>query len=76
MAVQRAVAEEWKRVTGKVLLEAYGLTETSPCVTINPMTVEDYNGSIGLPVSSTEAQCFLMMRGHPVPLGKPGEVSR
>jgi len=55
MAVQRAVAERWKEVTGKPLLEAYGLTETSPAACINPYTNTDYNGSIGLPISSTEA---------------------
>ena len=55
MAVQRAVAERWKEVTGKVLLEAYGLTETSPAACINPTTNTEYNGSIGLPISSTDA---------------------
>lgn len=54
MAVQRAVAERWKQVTGCPLIEAYGLTETSPAACINPMTLKDYNGNIGLPVPSTE----------------------
>jgi long-chain acyl-CoA synthetase len=54
MAVQRAVAERWKKVTGSTLAEAYGLTETSPAVCINPLDLADYNGSIGLPVPSTE----------------------
>ena len=54
MAVQRAVAENWKRVTGTPLIEAYGLTETSPAACINPLTLQQYNGSIGLPISSTE----------------------
>jgi long-chain acyl-CoA synthetase len=53
MAVQRAVAERWKQVTGVPLIEAYGLTETSPAACINPLTNPDYNGSIGLPISST-----------------------
>jgi len=52
--VQRAVAERWKEITGVTLLEAYGLTETSPAATINPVDLEEYNGSIGLPISSTE----------------------
>ena len=54
MAVQRVVAERFREVTGHPLLEAYGLTETSPAVTINPLNMTTFNGSIGLPVSSTE----------------------
>jgi long-chain acyl-CoA synthetase len=53
MAVQAAVAERWKKVTGKLLTQAWGLTETSPAACINP-PAEDFNGSIGLPISSTE----------------------
>ncbi len=56
MAVQKAVADRWKQVTGKVLLEAYGLTETSPGVCINPLNLTEYNGSIGLPLPSTEIE--------------------
>ena len=55
MAVQESVAKEWKEVTGCPLIEAYGLTETSPAACINPITLTDYNGAIGLPISSTEA---------------------
>ena len=55
MAVQRSVAERWKATTGVTLIEAYGLTETSPAACINPIDNQDYNGSIGLPISSTEA---------------------
>lgn len=54
MAVQRAVAERWKEVTGCPLLEAYGLTETCPAVCINPLNLKEYNGSIGLPIPSTD----------------------
>ncbi|MBL8484578.1 MAG: AMP-binding protein, partial [Rhodocyclaceae bacterium] len=54
MAVQRAVAERWKSMTGCALAEAYGLTETSPAVCINPLDIKEYNGAIGLPVPSTE----------------------
>jgi long-chain acyl-CoA synthetase len=53
MAVQAAVAERWKRVTGCTLTQAWGLTETSPAACINPNDL-DFNGSIGLPISSTE----------------------
>lgn len=54
MAVQKPVAERWQKVTGKPLIEAYGLTETSPAACINPMTQTEYNGKIGLPIPSTE----------------------
>jgi long-chain acyl-CoA synthetase len=54
MAVQEAVATQWQEITGKPLLEAYGLTETAPAVTINPLNLNKYNGTIGLPVPSTE----------------------
>jgi long-chain acyl-CoA synthetase len=54
MAVQRAVADKWRQVTTIPLIEAYGLTETSPAVCINPLTLPEYNGSIGLPIPSTE----------------------
>ncbi len=72
-AVQRAVAERWQQITGKPLLEAYGLTETSPAATINPITLTGYNGTIGLPVPSTE----IVLRddaGHDVPPGQSGEL--
>ena len=54
MAVQRSVAEKWKEVTGTTLIEAYGLTETSPAACMNPMTLKEFNGKIGLPIPSTE----------------------
>ncbi|HSN70457.1 MAG TPA: AMP-binding protein, partial [Steroidobacteraceae bacterium] len=54
MAVQKAVADNWKRVTGCTLTQAWGLTETSPAACINPFDVPEFNGSIGLPISSTE----------------------
>jgi len=73
MAVQQAVAEKWKHVTGKPLIEAYGLTETSPAATINPMNIPEYNGSIGLPVSSTEV-AIRNDNGVDVPLGERGEL--
>lgn len=54
MAVQQPVAERWQKVTGSALTQAYGLTETSPAVTIDPLQLDHFNGSIGLPISSTE----------------------
>ena len=73
MAVQRAVAENWKKVTGVPLIEAYGLTETSPAACINPMDLEDYNGAIGLPISSTECR-VIDEEGNPQPVGETGEL--
>jgi long-chain acyl-CoA synthetase len=73
MAVQKAVAERWKQVTGKVLLEGYGLTETSPVATMNPTSLTEFNGSIGLPAPSTH----IAIRdddNKDVPLGQPGEI--
>ncbi|HEY6241303.1 MAG TPA: long-chain-fatty-acid--CoA ligase [Burkholderiales bacterium] len=73
MAVQKAVADRWKKMTGCTLVEAYGLSETSPAVTINPLDLKDYNGSIGLPIPSTE----VVLRGDDgkdVPLGSVGEI--
>lgn len=54
MAVQKAVADKWKAVTGKTLVEAYGLTETSPAACVNPLNIKEYNGFIGLPIPSTD----------------------
>ena len=73
MAVQRAVAERWKKVTGVTLVEAYGLTETSPAACMNPLDMADYNGAIGLPISSTDA-CLMDDDGRLVALGEPGEL--
>ena len=73
MSVQRNVAEKWKEVTGDTLLEAYGLTETSPAVTINPIGMPEYNGSIGLPVPSTEIS-IRDENGQEQPVGESGEL--
>ncbi len=73
MAVQRAVAEKWKKVTGVTLVEAYGLTETAPAACINPMDLSDYNGSIGLPIPSTDA-CIKDDDGNVLATGEVGEL--
>ena len=73
MAVQRPVAEQWKQITGCSIAEGYGLSETSPTLTCNPATSSEFNGSIGLPVSST----WISIRdddGKEVPLGQAGEI--
>jgi long-chain acyl-CoA synthetase len=73
MAVQRAVAERWKKVTGCTLIEAYGLTETSPAACMNPLGLKAFNGAIGLPISSTDA-CVKDDEGKMLPKGEVGEL--
>ena len=73
MAVQQAVAEKWKQVTGTPLLEGYGLTETSPVACVNPLDLEDYSGFIGVPVCSTDVT-FRDEDGNDLPLGETGEL--
>lgn len=73
MAVQKVVAERWKQVTGVPLIEAYGLTETSPAACINPMSLKEYNGFIGLPIPSTDVE-IKDDNGKTVPLGEIGEI--
>jgi long-chain acyl-CoA synthetase len=73
MAVQRAVAERWQAVTGKPLIEAYGLTETSPGAIANPLNIDHYNGAIGLPLPSTD----IVIRddeGQDLKIGETGEL--
>lgn len=73
MAVQQPVAERWKKATGAPLLEAYGLTETSPAVCINPLNLTEFNGSIGLPVPSTEVS-VQDEDGNQLAQGETGEL--
>jgi long-chain acyl-CoA synthetase len=73
MAVQRAVAEKWKQVTGVPIMEAYGLTETSPGAIANPLGLADWSGTIGVPIPSTEA-AVLDDKGVEVPVGQVDEI--
>jgi long-chain acyl-CoA synthetase len=74
MAVQRAVAEKWQKVTGCALIEGYGMTESSPVATINPLVDgARFSGSIGLPVPSTEIG-IQDDDGKPLPMGDVGEI--
>ncbi|MCF6300847.1 MAG: AMP-binding protein, partial [Proteobacteria bacterium] len=73
MAVQKGTATKWQEVTGCTLAEAYGLTETSPAVCINPVPMEKYNGTIGLPLPSTLCQ-IQDDDGNPMAVGEPGEL--
>jgi len=73
MAVQRATAEKWLRVTGCPIVEGYGLSETSPVATSNRLDVSEFSGTIGLPIPSTE----IVIRddeGRDVPLDTAGEI--
>jgi len=72
MAVQASVAKRWKEVTGKILTQAWGLTETSPAACINP-PLEDFNGSIGLPIPSTDL-AIKDDGGTDLPIGEIGEI--
>lgn len=73
MAVQKSVAEEWQAATGNPLIEAYGLTETSPAACINPMDLGEYNESIGLPLPSTDAS-IRDPDNNALPAGERGEL--
>jgi len=73
-AVQRAVAEKWLAITGCPIVEGYGLSETSPSVSCNPITSREFTGTVGLPFPSTEIQ-MLDDDGKPVPLGQAGEIA-
>lgn len=74
MAVQKAVADKWLKVTGCAILEGYGLSETSPVATANPATTKEFSGTIGLPLPSTEI-AILDDDGNRLPLGHPGEIA-
>jgi long-chain acyl-CoA synthetase len=73
MSVQKAVAERWEKLTGHYLLEGYGLTECSPLVSVNPYDITCHNGSIGLPVPSTDIK-LVDDNGNEVAHGQPGEL--
>ena len=73
MAVQEAVAKKWKNVTGCPIIQGYGLTETSPTAIVVPLRMEDFTGTIGLPVPSTDVR-ICDDDGNDVPLGELGEI--
>ncbi|ACL60661.1 long-chain-fatty-acid--CoA ligase [Methylobacterium nodulans] len=73
MAVQAVVARRWKALTGKPIIEGYGLSETAPVVSINPRTLTEWSGTIGYPVPSTEIS-VRDAAGAEVPIGEAGEL--
>ncbi|MDX1404430.1 MAG: AMP-binding protein [Woeseiaceae bacterium] len=72
-AVQEAVARQWQEVTGLHITQGYGLTETSPVATSNPFNLEEFNGSIGVPIPSTEVR-IVDDDGNEVPTAEIGEI--
>ncbi|MFJ7568192.1 long-chain-fatty-acid--CoA ligase [Herminiimonas sp. NPDC097707] len=74
MAVQQVVNDRWRAVTGRSIIEGYGLSETSPVATSNPVEATEFSGTIGLPVSSTEVK-ILDSNDNEVALGSPGEIA-
>jgi long-chain acyl-CoA synthetase len=74
MAVQQAVNDKWKKLTGTCIIEGYGLSETSPVATCNRADLTEFSGTIGLPVPSTDI-AILDDDGNPVALGEPGEIA-
>ena len=74
MAVQKAVNDRWRAVTGKSIVEGYGLSETAPVATANAADAVEFTGTIGLPIPSTEI-AILDDDARPVPLGQPGEIA-
>ena len=73
MALEKTVSDEWQALTGNVIVEGYGLTETSPLVCVNHMDVAAYNGTIGYPMPGTDVS-LRDDNGAIVPLGEPGEM--
>lgn len=73
MAVQKATAEKWLKVTGTPLAEGYGLTETSPVASCNPIDGTERNGTIGIPLPNTE-MCIMDDKGNVLAVGERGEV--
>jgi len=73
MAMQQAVAQRWKELTGTPVIEGYGLSETSPVVTINRMTLDEFSGTIGVPIPSTEV-AVRAADGRDLPIGEAGEL--
>jgi long-chain acyl-CoA synthetase len=74
MAVQHAVADRWKQMTGVPIVEGYGLTETAPVAISNPLNIKDWSGNIGVPIPSTEA-AILDDDGSMLPINAVGEIA-
>ncbi len=73
MATRQAVSEEWEKVTKHVIIDGYGLTETCPVVSINPISIQHYTGTIGKPVAATQVE-IRDDQGKSLPVGETGEI--
>jgi len=73
MATQAAVARKWKELTGRAIIEGYGLSETSPVVCANPMDLEEFSGTIGYPIPSTDV-AVRDQEGRTLGFGEEGEL--
>jgi long-chain acyl-CoA synthetase len=73
MAMQQAVARKWRQLTGKAIIEGYGLSETSPVLCANRADLEEFSGTVGYPVPSTDIS-IRDLEGNPVPVGEAGEI--
>lgn len=73
MATRQAVSEEWEKMTKHVIIDGYGLTETSPVVSINPISIQHYTGTIGKPVAATQVE-IRDDQGKSLPVGETGEI--
>jgi long-chain acyl-CoA synthetase len=73
MAMQGAVAKRWKERTGNTIVEGYGLSETSPIASANPLTLAEFSGTIGYPMPSTELRISIES-GQEAKVGEPGEI--
>ncbi|MDO5770307.1 MAG: AMP-binding protein, partial [Psychrobacter sp.] len=74
MAVLKDTAEKWEKITGNVIIQGYGLSETSPVATANPLQVGKFSGTVGVPMPGTEV-AILDEEGNEMPLGERGEIS-
>ncbi|MFY7862750.1 MAG: AMP-binding protein, partial [Rhodoluna sp.] len=73
MALHESVSQRWREITGTPIVEGYGLTETSPVLTFNPLGGQGKDGTIGIPVPSTDVKC-VREDGSEAPVGEPGEI--
>ena len=72
-AVVGATSERWRAITGNFIREGYGLSETSPVLSFNPGYIEEFTGTTGLPLPSTDIK-LLDDKGREAPIGQPGEI--